>query len=152
MGLKEYFKKKQAEKAERRSKMKAIQDIQMKALHEQRLKEAKILGESQARIERKQKVKQLQHQVSSGGSGLMSSFSRRVNIAAENLGYAKGQNVLGFGGGYQARAQPSSKKKSKYVTIKGKKYMRVHSGKKKRSKQRSPSYSQPSYNPFQTSL
>ena len=151
MSLKEKFKEWRKKKAEKGFEKRQVEEIESKALQEERLKQAKTLGIKRAVIEREEKVKRLRETVRRGsGVGLLSGFAKRISIAAENLGYGRRG---------EARAPARKKKKvavqPKVIIAGGNKFQMVKSKRRKAAKRKSPAREQrtaPHFNPFESHL
>jgi len=123
MGLRKLIKKYQEKQAVEKARRKEIQTIKKEALHTARLKEVKVLATQQAQLERQQKFQRMK---GGGRSGIMGAVAERVNIAAENLGYAKGGGMFGTMGRAPTTTAPqiqhpkvkrTKKKKRKKVKV-----------------------------------
>lgn len=145
MGLKKLIKKYQEKQAGEKLRRTEIQSIKKEALHTARLSEAKTLAIQQAKFEREQQFKKMK---GGGRKGIMGAVANRVNIAAENLGYAKG----GVGGIFGTMGRAPTPTQPQVQTQKVKRTKKKKRKKAKIIHTKIPQQSYQPHNVFATSI
>ena len=151
MGIKEKFARWRTKQAREKAREEQIRGVERKALQEARLKEAKILAQQRAIIERQEKIKRIRETVSRGrGRGVLRGITERINIAAENLGYGRPGGGLGLSGLAPIPRAPRKKKKRTQPKIIYVKTIPKRKARRKRIKKREPTPQR--YDPLGTSF
>jgi len=157
MTLKEAIKKYREQRAEKRKGYEEIKKTRTEALHTERLKQAKISAAQQAKIEREVQIKRIKER--GVDRGIAGAISKRVNIAAKNLGYDRGDmlgtSIFGPAPGIKKAKKKKQKREMVYVRSKGGKIVKlpiVKKPKKKSRKQSRGNRGYESYNPFAMSI
>jgi len=148
MGIREKLAKWKRKQEIKSGQQREIKKAEGAAYQKAKLKEAAVFGAQRAKFEREQKYKQLRTR-GGMGRGIIGGMAEKVNIAAENLGYAPQRAMKSVAKGKR------QKKRSRIIKYKGKKYQLVKSKKRKKRRRSAPQrerYQQERLNPFSTSL